>query len=47
VAKFRQRSAEIDGCGRFPDATLLVRKRNNSHDNQDRQMMLPGGSNGN
>ena len=47
MAKFRQRGAEIDSCGRFSDATFLVRKRNDSHDNQDRQMMLPDGSNGN
>jgi hypothetical protein len=46
MAKFRQCRAQIDSCGRFTDAAFLVRKRNNSH-NEDRQMMLPAGLNGN
>ena len=46
MAKFRQCRAEIDSCGRFTDATFLIRKRNDSHEGA-RQMMLPYGLNRN
>ena len=44
MPEFRQRGAEIDRCGRFTDATFLIRKRNDSHEGT-RQMILPCGLN--
>jgi hypothetical protein len=46
MAKLGQRGAKIDRCGRFTDATFLIRKRNDSHEGAC-QMMLPCGLYGN